>query len=85
MVLGNLLLGAGPIGMSIDYATGDMWRHNKHYMFIDLRSLKAAPDVVNLKLPIKVTYPNGAYDTVIVPVSFHKVKDTTIKTSLATR
>ena len=71
---GNILLGGGPIGMAIDYATTDMWRHNKHLIIMDLESLANAPDIITINIPVKITYDSGAYDTIIVPVTFHKTK-----------
>lgn len=76
---GNILLGGGPIGMAIDYGTTDMWRHNKHLIIMDLESLASAPDVITLNVPVKITYDDGAFDTVIIPVTFHKTKGPKLK------
>jgi len=69
---GNIFLGGGPVGMFIDYMTGDMWVHNPRYVNINLTSLNDAPDKVTLKVPVKLEYPNSSYETVFLPITFYK-------------
>ncbi|GAB4276638.1 MAG: hypothetical protein Fur0025_01950 [Oscillatoriaceae cyanobacterium] len=69
---GNIFLGGGPVGMFIDYATGDMWVHNPRYININLTSLNDAPDKVTLNIPVRMEYPNSSYETVFLPITFYK-------------
>ncbi|MBD2547858.1 hypothetical protein [Planktothricoides raciborskii] len=68
---GNILLG-GPLGMVIDYATDSMWKHNQSLIALDLTSLSTAPDEIELKVPVKLEYPDSSYETVFLPIKFYK-------------
>lgn len=70
---GNIFFG-GPIGMFIDYATENMWKHNQSLISLDLTSLSTAPDEIELKLPVKLEYPDSSYETVLLPIKFYKKK-----------
>lgn len=68
---GNIVLG-GPVGMLVDYATDAMWKHNPGFVSMDLTSLSTAPDEIEIKVPVKLDYPDGGYETVFLPIKFYK-------------
>jgi hypothetical protein len=72
---GNLLIG-GLIGMGIDGLSGNMWDHNQHVVSLNLETLADAPETVKLNIPVTVQRPNTSYETIFLPVTFHKIKNT---------
>lgn len=69
---GNILIG-GIFGIAIDGLSGNMWDHNQHVMSMDLQTLSSAPETVKLNIPILVQRANSSYETVFLPVTFHKM------------